>query len=157
MMEAKSKVQLHLHKVKTLLMLTLRGPVNKFFFNSPQTQQEIFDVEKNIELIRKCIHDKSDPLKVAQTRLEARIHRPGIELCRDNAHLRLIEEVCDITNSVKTLNRKLEDAEAQHQALLRTKSTLESNLKNKVDALFIDREKCMGLRRSFPVNSTIKY
>jgi tektin-3 len=135
MMEAKSKVQLHLHK----------------------TQQEIFDVEKNIELLRKAIHDKVNPLKVAQTRLEARIHRPEIELCRDNAHLHLIDEVNEISDSVKTLQRKLEDAEAQHQALLRIKSTLEVNLKNKVDALFIDREKCLGIRRSFPVNSTIKY
>lgn len=49
-MEAKSKVQLHLHKV----------------------QQEIFDVEKQIEMLRKAINDKSNPLKVAQTRLEAR-------------------------------------------------------------------------------------
>lgn len=42
-MEAKSKVQLHLHKV----------------------QQEIFDVEKQIEMLRKAINDKSNPLKVS--------------------------------------------------------------------------------------------
>lgn len=134
-MEAKSKVQLHLHK----------------------TQQEIFDVEKHIEMLRKAINDKSNPLKVAQTRLEARSHRPDLELCRDNAHVRLVEEVCEIQDSVATLHRKLQDAEAQHQNLLITKSNLEGNLKNKVDALFIDREKCMGIRRSFPVNNTIKY
>lgn len=134
-MEAKSKVQLHLHKV----------------------QQEIFDVEKHIEILRKAINDKSNPLKVAQTRLEARAHRPDLELCRDNAHTRLIEEVVDIQESVGVLQRKLQDAEAQHQNLLQTKSTLEGNLKHKVDALFIDREKCMGIRRSFPVNNTIKY
>ncbi|XP_049538849.1 tektin-3-like [Anopheles darlingi] len=135
MLEAKSKMQLHLHK----------------------TQQEIFDVEKHIELLRKAINDKSNPMKVAHTRLEARAHRPGIEMCRDNAHLRLVEEVCTIQDSIATLHRKLQEAEAQHQQLLRTKSQLESNLKQKVDALFIDREKCMGLRRSFPVNNTIKY
>ncbi|XP_001851055.2 tektin-3 isoform X1 [Culex quinquefasciatus] len=135
MLEAKSKMQLHLHK----------------------TQQEIFDVEKHIELLRKAINDKSNPMKVAQTRLEARAHRPGIEMCRDNAHLRLVEEVCHIQDSVSTLHRKLQEAEAQHQQLLKTKSQLENNLKQKVDALFIDREKCMGLRRSFPVNNTIKY
>lgn len=75
----------------------------------------------------------------------------------DNAHLRLVEEVCHIQDSVSTLHRKLQEAEAQHQQLLKTKSQLENNLKQKVDALFIDREKCMGLRRSFPVNNTIKY
>ncbi|GLG99803.1 Tektin-3, partial [Gryllus bimaculatus] len=46
-------------------------------------QQEIFDVEKNIELLRKAIQDKSNPLKVAQTRLETRAHRRDVELCRD--------------------------------------------------------------------------
>lgn len=34
---------------------------------------------------------------------------------------------------------------------------MRGNLKNKVDALFIDREECMGMRRSFPFNNTIKY
>ena len=53
-----------------------------------QIQQEIFDVEKNMELLRKAIMDKSNPLKVAHTRLEARAHRRDIELCRDGAQTR---------------------------------------------------------------------
>lgn len=60
MCEAKNAMQLHLHK----------------------TQQEIFDIERNIDLLRKAIQDKSNPLKVAQTRLEARSHRAGIEQCK---------------------------------------------------------------------------
>lgn len=62
-LEAKSKLQMHLHKV----------------------QQEIFDIEKNIELLKKGIMDKSNPMKVAHTRLEARTHRKNVELCRDIA------------------------------------------------------------------------
>lgn len=58
--EAKNKMQLHLHK----------------------TTQEIFDIERNIDLLRQAIQMKSDPLKVAQTRLEARGHRTGIEQCK---------------------------------------------------------------------------
>lgn len=60
MCEAKNQIQLHLHR----------------------TQQEIFDIERNIDLIRKAIQEKSNPLKVAQTRLEARGHRSGIEQCK---------------------------------------------------------------------------
>lgn len=60
MSEAKNNIQLHLHK----------------------TQQEIFDIEQNINLLRKAIEDKANPLKVAQTRLEARGHRAGIEQCK---------------------------------------------------------------------------
>lgn len=60
MCEAKNSIQLHLHR----------------------TQQEIFDIERNIDLIRKAIQNKANPLRVAQTRLEARGHRAGIEQCK---------------------------------------------------------------------------
>lgn len=60
MCEAKNTIQLHLHK----------------------TQQEIFDIERNIDLLRRAIQEKSEPLKVAQTRLEARGHRAGVEQCK---------------------------------------------------------------------------
>ena len=60
MAESKNKIQLHLQKV----------------------QQEMFDLEKFIFLLQKGIQDKSNPLKVAQTRLEARTHREGVELCK---------------------------------------------------------------------------
>jgi len=54
-----------------------------------QVLQEIFDMEKNIELIKKSISDKEAPMMVAQTRLETRTHRPNIELCRDPVQHRL--------------------------------------------------------------------
>ena len=38
--------------------------------------------------MRKAIADKSYAIKVAHTRLEARRHRPELELCRDYAHTR---------------------------------------------------------------------
>ena len=55
----------------------------------------------------------SDPLiiyvlsQVSQTRLEARTHRPDVELCRDPPFHRLVEEVGQITESVDLLNRKV--------------------------------------------------
>lgn len=60
MEEAKNKIQLHLQKI----------------------QKEIFCIERFIDLLRKAIEDKSNPLKVAQTRLEARGHRSGLELVK---------------------------------------------------------------------------
>lgn len=48
-----------------------------------QVLQEIFDMEKNIELIKMCIEEKEAPMKVAQTRLATRTHRPKVEACRD--------------------------------------------------------------------------
>ncbi|XP_011863986.1 PREDICTED: tektin-3-like [Vollenhovia emeryi] len=154
MLEAREKLQAHLHKI----------------------QEEIFDVEKSMVLLQKIIADKSPALKVAHTRLEARTHRLETELCKDHAQLRfvkiiyvslldnnicafyrLMKEVEDINKIVYDMNMKLQQFEAQHQQLLRTRSNLETNLQFKIDALFIDREKCMGLRRSCPISLIVKY
>lgn len=48
-----------------------------------QVLQEVFDMEKNIEFLKKAIQDKMAPMQVAQTRLDTRIRRPNVELCRD--------------------------------------------------------------------------
>ena len=49
------------------------------------------------------------------------------------------------------LFRKLNDAEHAHQDLLMNKSRLEHDLKIKSNSLYIDREKCLSSRKSFPV------
>ena len=103
--------------------------------------------------MKKGIRDKEAPLKVAQSRLEARTHRPDMELCRDPPHHRIVEEVGQIQESVDLLNRKLNEAEHAHQDLLVNKARLEHDLKIKSNSLFIDREKCLSSRKSFPVVS----
>ena len=68
---------------------------NKLQSHLSKTMQEIYDQEKHIESLKQAIRAKGNPLKVAQTRLEARAHRPDVELCRDPPHHRLVEEVKD--------------------------------------------------------------
>lgn len=53
-----------------------------------QTLREITDQEHNIAALKQAIKDKEAPLKVAQTRLYQRSHRPNVELCRDAAQFR---------------------------------------------------------------------
>jgi tektin-3 len=128
-MDAKHRLQTHLSKVL----------------------QEIFDMEKNVELLKKCIQDKEAPMMVAQTRLSIRLHRPNMEACRDNVQHRLVEEVYEINETVDSLKAKLREAENALQQLLRTKSSLEHDLSVKNNSIFIDREKCMGMRKTFPM------
>ena len=52
-----------------------------FYFS--QTNNEIRDMERSIQLLRKAIHDKEAPMKVAQTRLDERTQRINVELCND--------------------------------------------------------------------------
>jgi len=46
--------------------------------------QEIMDMDRNIELLRKAIRDKEAYMKVAQTRLDERTKRLNVEICKDH-------------------------------------------------------------------------
>lgn len=69
----------------------------------------------------------------------------------------MVKEVETINTLIHEMHIKLQQSEAQHQHLLKTRANLEKDLKAKVDALFVDREKCMGMRRSYPITTTVKY
>ncbi|NXB77639.1 TEKT3 protein, partial [Donacobius atricapilla] len=125
---AKSKIQTHLAK----------------------TRQEIFQIETKIQVIQKTIRDKEVQLKVAQTRLDERTRRPNVELCRDAAQLRLVREVNEINETLRNLQQCLRASEDMLQMLVRSKGVLEHDLVVKNNSLFIDQERCMGMRRSYP-------
>uniref|UniRef100_A0AAV2LI21 Tektin n=1 Tax=Knipowitschia caucasica TaxID=637954 RepID=A0AAV2LI21_KNICA len=115
-----------------------------------KTLQEIFQTEMLIESLKKALRDKECPLKVAQTRMEERIRRPNVELCRDNPHHRLVVEVKEIEDTIYKLQERLMEAENTLQNLVKTKVTLEHDLSVKANSLFLDQEKCMSIRKSFP-------
>ncbi|XP_047465242.1 tektin-3 [Mugil cephalus] len=115
-----------------------------------KTLQEIFQTEMLIESLKKALRDKECPLKVAQTRLEERTRRPNVELCRDNPHHRLVSEVREIEDTIHKLQERLMEAENTLQTLVKTKVTLEHDLSIKANSLFLDQEKCMSMRKSFP-------
>ncbi|XP_029647027.1 tektin-4-like [Octopus sinensis] len=112
--------------------------------------QEISDEEKNIEGLLKAIRDKEDPLKVAQTRLDARSRRPGVELCRDGIQIGLIQEVDEINTSITTLKKKLMEAQNSLKNLQDTRMCLEKEISNKINSIFIDRQKCLPMRERYP-------
>ncbi|XP_054608972.1 tektin-3 [Dunckerocampus dactyliophorus] len=115
-----------------------------------KTLQEIFQTEMLIESLKKALRDKERPLKVAQTRLEERTRRPNVELCRDNPHHRLVSEVREIEDTVHKLQERLLEAESSLQCLVKTKVSLEHDLSVKANSLFLDQEKCMSMRKTFP-------
>lgn len=66
-----------------------------------KVMEETASQEMNIVALKKAIADKEGPVKVAQTRLEARNHRPGVELCYDAVQYRLTGEVQEITRNIQ--------------------------------------------------------
>ncbi|XP_013384963.1 tektin-3 [Lingula anatina] len=128
---------------------------NKLQAHLNRTMQEVFDMEKNIELLRKAIHDKEAPMKVAQTRLDERCRRQNVELCNDPVMRTLQKEVNEIRESVRYLKEKLRQSEISLARLMKTKSTLEHDISVKENSLSIDSKACMGMRKGFPMDPKV--
>lgn len=123
---------------------------NKLQTQLAKTLQEIFQAENTIMLLERAIAAKECPLKVAQTRLECRTRRPNVELCRDIPHFKLVNEVFTIDDTLQTLKLRLRETQDTLQLLVMTKCRLEHELAIKANTLCIDKEKCMGMRKTFP-------
>ncbi|XP_047635131.1 tektin-4 [Phacochoerus africanus] len=115
-----------------------------------KTLQEITDQEHNVAVLKQAVKDKEVPLKVAQTRLYQRSHRPNVELCRDTAQFRLVSEVEELNVSLAVLREKLLEAEQSLRNLEDTRMNLEKDLAVKTNSLFINRQKCMTHRARYP-------
>jgi len=116
------------------------------------TKNEIAEQERYIERLKSNIAAKDPPLRVAQTRLKKRTRRPEVEACNDCPHNKLLEEVTEISQSIKLLEDKLTEGNEALSDLLRNKQRLEKDIKVKKNSLLIDQQKCMSMRRSFPYN-----
>ncbi|CAG5116844.1 unnamed protein product [Candidula unifasciata] len=112
---------------------------------------QIKEQEENIATLEMSIQAKEAAMKVAQTRLEVRQHRPNLELCRDPVQYKLIEEVQEIANSVAQLQARLRDANSSLKGLVRNQLELEEEIAIKANTLFIDEVECMGMRKSIHI------
>jgi len=115
---------------------------------------EIADQEKNIADLKAAIRAKEDPMKKAQTRLNTRTFRPGVDLCRDPAQYALVGEVGEICQSIDALKNMQNQSENSLKDLQDNRMALEKEISNKKNSIFIDRDKCMTVRTRYP--STIK-
>ena len=120
--------------------------------NLSATIQEIADLDEHINIIKQGLKEKRPPLKVAETRLAFRTHRPNVEACYDTPHSKLVDEVVEINDSVCLLTTKLTEAEDARAMLIQARSSLRQDIRVKDNSLRIDREKCMSQRLRFPYN-----
>ncbi|XP_041483999.1 tektin-B1-like [Lytechinus variegatus] len=121
------------------------------------TEEEIAMQERNIREQEQAIKDKENPLKLAMTRLENRTYRPNVELCRDNAQYGLVNEVHEIQDSIKALEKKLQDAHNSRDASEKQLYRINQDLELKNNSLDLDN-KCMQVRQKLttgPVTQTM--
>ncbi|XP_010163029.1 tektin-1 [Antrostomus carolinensis] len=126
------------HKLETLLAMVM---------------EETASQEKNIAALKKAIADKEGPVKVAQTCLEARNHRPNMELCYDTVQHRLSSEVQEITKNTQRLKDALAQAETELKGLSCRQLSLEEEIQLKENTLYIDEVLCMQMRESVYINN----
>lgn len=112
-------------------------------------------MERAIDLLRKAIHDKEYPMKVAQTRLDERTRRNHVELCNDPSMKGLQREVNEIRDSVRMLKEKLRQAENALVRLLKAKTTLQQDISVKENSINIDAKGCMGMRKNMPMDPKV--
>jgi len=113
-----------------------------------ETLRQLIDQEENIKNLRKAIEDKVIPMKLAQTRLDARAQRPNVELTRDAPQFRLLKEVDELNEQLERLRRRLAESESSLKGLRRQQLTLEEDIENKSNTIYIDEVQCMGMRKS---------
>nr|XP_033819035.1 tektin-5 [Geotrypetes seraphini] len=115
-----------------------------------KADHEIKQLEESVELLKQAIKEKENPKKVAQTCLEERTRRPNIELCRDDPHYKLVKEVHAIDEAVETLKQRFQEARDTLEVLAFEKAKLQHEIQVKENSLYIDRDKCMVMRKNFP-------
>lgn len=113
----------------------------------------IDDLEENIKNVEKAILDKEDYLKLAHTRLDVRSQRPQIELVRDPAQYKLVQEVHEIEDSIRRLQERLNDSHRKLKDLDRNKLLLLKDIEVKTNTVRIDEaENFHGIRKSLKIN-----
>ena len=110
-------------------------------------------MEENIKNIEKAILDKENYLKLANTRLDIRTNRPHIELVRDPAQYKLVQEVQEIEDSIRRLQQRLNESHQQLKDLDRNKLILIKDIEVKANTIRIDEaENFDGIRKSLKIN-----
>lgn len=91
-----------------------------------------------IEQIEKELESNAKTTKLAETRLENRCQRPGIELCMDSVYSGLYDELKQLQFAQHQLIEKLSISKASYNKLELSLQHLEADLKKKEHTLTID-------------------
>ncbi|XP_056630628.1 tektin-2 [Diorhabda sublineata] len=118
---------------------------NEVEWQQLKMREEMEKVLKEIQDLEIALLAKTDALKLAETRLENRSYRPGVELARDEVEKGLKEEVLQLRQTRKDLQDKINCAKATYNALEDQQVRIDNNLLDKGQGLMTDL-RCLDLR-----------
>uniref|UniRef100_A0A3P8VS98 Tektin n=1 Tax=Cynoglossus semilaevis TaxID=244447 RepID=A0A3P8VS98_CYNSE len=145
----------HVEQAFSQRCMELTGARSQLEMKLATVLEQIGAQERNIVALQQAIHNKEGPLRIAESRLYVRSHRPNMELCMDDPQISLEGEVRQINATVESLQHQLSEARRSLSLLEESRMTLEKDLNCKTHSLFIDREKCMIQRKQYPTVSTL--
>lgn len=123
--------------------------IRKRIFETQRARNELeWQQLKMKEEMEKCMNEilqledayraKSDILKLAETRLENRTARSGMELCNDEPHHGLCDEVKTLRETRRILMDQLNSAKTTYNTLESHSNRIETDLNNKNHTLMTD-------------------
>uniref|UniRef100_A0A0X3PMV0 Tektin n=1 Tax=Schistocephalus solidus TaxID=70667 RepID=A0A0X3PMV0_SCHSO len=123
-----------------------KAALDELNWQRKQTEDEIAEMLNDLEKLEQELMDQIPPTKVAQTRLERRTYRPGVDLCRDGPQYGLTDEVKQLESTRQALLMKQHEARHQLDALERQLNRLKDDIALKERSLRLDSD-CLELRR----------
>ncbi|XP_049871168.1 tektin-B1-like [Pectinophora gossypiella] len=111
---------------------------NELEWQKIKMEENMDKLKAELKIMGEQFTDKVDALKVAETRLETRGYRPGIELASDEADVGLKEEVRNLRETVRQLQEKLDCAKATYNALESASIKIGIDLNDKNQSLEVD-------------------
>ncbi|XP_053971200.1 tektin-2 isoform X2 [Hylaeus anthracinus] len=118
---------------------------NELQWQKLKIQKEMEIMQKEIVRLEDALLHKSDAIKCAETRLENRTYRPGFELCRDEADFGLKEQVLQLRQTEKDLQKVIENSKGAYNNLESLLLQIERNLDDKQHSLATD-VMCLDMR-----------
>ncbi|CAH0723613.1 unnamed protein product, partial [Brenthis ino] len=111
---------------------------NELQWQKMKMEENMEKLANELQTIGEQFADKVNALKVAETRLETRGYRPGIELASDEADIGLKEEVRNLRDTIRQLQEKQDCAKATYNALEAASIKIAIDLNDKEQSLETD-------------------
>ncbi|XP_055909934.1 tektin-2 [Eupeodes corollae] len=125
------------HTIRKRIFQTQRAR-NELEWQKLKMQEEMKRMFNEIKNLEQSLRDKTDALKLAETRLENRTERMGIEKCLDEAYDKLCLEVTAIRTIRRSLEDRIEAARTNYNLLEEHEQKINVDMNNKQHSLMTD-------------------
>ncbi|XP_058124123.1 tektin-B1 [Anopheles ziemanni] len=125
------------HTLRKRIFETQRAR-NELEYQLGKMKEEMDKCLREIETLERAYDDKTEALKVVETRLENRAQRSGMELCIDESYHGLCDEVQKLRDTIKILREKIDATKTTYNMLRDHANKIDQDLQNKQHSLMTD-------------------